>query len=192
MVAVQDALGEFYAREHLPDGGTDGSYFDWARAFGMPFPIPNTRVRLAILPYHDLHHLVAGYATDEAGEGEISGWTLGTGGGPLFGEMYDLGAFLLGLVRFPRRSVAAFYRGRQCRNLYRKPAEECMAQSVETLRAWCGADAPLGPVTGMDRIALARTVLSGLVVWATPVAPVVMFGLVAVDLATAPPKAAAA
>ncbi len=176
---ASEALQGFYRREQLPDGGTDGGPIDWASAFGVPVPIVNTRARLSALGYHDLHHLVAGYGTDEAGEGEISGWTMGTGGGPLFGELYDSGAFLLGLVRFPRRCIRAFYRGRQCRNLYRQPVEHWYAQDLQTLRRVTGIDRapgvgapiPAESITAMDRIALVRSVLVAAALWLTPIAP---------------------
>ena len=187
-----EALSHFYRREHLPDGGTDGSFLDWVSAFGLPVPIANTRARLAALPYHDLHHIVSDYATDEAGEAEVAGWTLGTGGGPLFGELYDSGAFLLGMVRFPIRTTRAFWRGRHCRNLYRRPAAHWVEQDLETLRRYTGVDAappPHGPVpaesiTGMDRLALAQKVLVAAALWLTPIAPLTILGTVLLDRLT--------
>ena len=70
MACAARALEGFYRREKLPAGGHDGARIDWARAFGLPVPIVNTRARLEVLPYHDVHHLVTGYRTDEAGEAE--------------------------------------------------------------------------------------------------------------------------
>jgi hypothetical protein len=188
-LTAPEALARFYAEQALPDGGTDGALLDWGSAFGIPIPIVNTRARFEALPYHDLHHLVAGYGTDEAGEAEISGWTLGTGGGSWFGEVYDSGAFLLGMVRFPRRTIRAFYRGRQCRNLYRRPAEHWVQHDLATLRAYAGTDAVAGPdapipaeaITTMDRIDLVRATLVAAALWLTPLVPLYIAWTVVLD-----------
>ena len=181
MTAASEALVDFYLAEGLPDGGTDGRWLAWGRAFGVPVPIVNTASRVAVLPYHDLHHLVTGYRTDEVGEGEVAAWTLATGGGPLFGDIYDLGAFGLGLLRAPRRVVAAFWRGRQCTNLYRRPAAHWMGRDVHELRRITGTDRPLRPVCASDRAALVRTGLTAAAVWATPLAPLAMLAFAVRD-----------
>jgi hypothetical protein len=166
MVTARQAIEDFYQTERLPsDGGTDDNWV-WVRAFGWPVPLPNIQARARLIPYHDLHHVVTGYRTDEAGEAEVAAWCLGTGGGPLLGQVYDLGAFLIGLVQFPIRTSVAFYRGRQCRNLYRSPANKWMDWSLADLRHHTHAgDAP-GTLTPIDRLALARTILTAAILYA--------------------------
>lgn len=155
MATAQDALHAFYAHENLPADGGVGDWLVWVSAFGVSVPLPNVSARAKLVPYHDLHHVITGYGTDEAGEAEAGAWCLGTGGGPLMGTMYDLGAFGLGLVRFPRRTVRAFYRGRQCKNLYRRPVEHWLSRSIGALTEETRTGRQLEEVTGTDRVALA-------------------------------------
>lgn len=164
---VRAALSAFRAREGLPPNGTDGAWLDWASAFGVPVPIVNTRSRLDVLPYHDLHHLMTGYRTDEAGEAEISAWTLATGGGPPIGRLYDLAAYLLG-IRFPRRTVAAYARGRRARNLYGRPLEELLDEDLDRLRADAGPAEHVPTASDVARAA-GWFVVAG-VVWLGPLA----------------------
>ena len=62
--------------------GTNGNYDDaWVdfKLGPLPFPFPNTAGRVKAVRYHDLHHVVTGYATDIAGEFEISAWEIAAG-----------------------------------------------------------------------------------------------------------------
>lgn len=165
MQTAHQAIQDFYVAESLPDDGGIDDYLVWVRAFGVPLPVPNFAARAVLVPYHDLHHVITGYATDEAGEGEVAAWCLGSGGGPLLGQLYDLGAFAVGLVRYPKRTVVAFYRGRQGRNLYRRPADDWMSWEVDDLRREARTDGPLGFTTAMDRIGLVRTILEASAIW---------------------------
>ena len=168
MVTAHRALREFYSQEQLPpDGGVQAKWV-WVRAFGLPIPIPNTRARVRLVPYHDLHHVITGYRTDEAGEAEVAAWCLGTGGGPVLGHIYDLGAFLLGLFQVPRRPLRAFYRGRQGRNLYRKPAAAWMSWELDALRVQAHVSDELAAQTAADHLALVRTVLVAMALYGTP------------------------
>lgn len=184
MTSAACALEAFYLREHLPAGGTDGARLDWARAFGLPIPIVNTRARLRVLPYHDLHHLVTGYRTDEAGEAEIGAWTLGAAGGPLAGRVYDLATLLLGVVRFPRRTTAAFYRGRGGRQLYDQPLATLLRAEESALRELAGTDRPAARPTLRDRAALGATLLEAAAWWLTPAAPLYLVAVVALEAAS--------
>ncbi len=184
MACAARALEGFYRREKLPAGGHDGARIDWARAFGLPVPIVNTRARLEVLPYHDVHHLVTGYRTDEAGEAEVGAWCLGTGDGPVVGRVYDLGTFLLGLARWPRRTAAAFVRGRHGHNLYDVPAAELLATEEAVLRRRAGADRTAQAPTWRDRVALLVTTVEAAAWWLTPAAPMFMAATVAREVLT--------
>ena len=52
----------------------------------------------------------------------------------------NLGAFMVGMVLFPKRLYRAFMRGRRCVNLYREgfPESELATKSVSWLRDRCG------------------------------------------------------
>jgi len=180
MVTARTAIHDFYAAERLPTDGGVSDWWVWVYAFGLPVPIPNTRQRVDLVPYHDLHHIVTGYRTDEAGEAEVAAWCLGSGGGPLLGQLYDLGAFLIGMVRYRDRTTKAFYRGRQGRNLYRRPAAEWMDWDLSALRAEANVNPAPGHLTPMDRVALARTVMEASAIYA---APLLVLGMLALTLA---------
>jgi hypothetical protein len=69
----------------------------------MLVPMPNIETRRVFLKYHDLHHLITGYSVGRIGEGEVSGWELGTGSAfvsPTLGVM-NLIALSTGLVLEP-------------------------------------------------------------------------------------------
>lgn len=151
---MSEALQAFYQAEGLPLHGNQEGRVDWATILGVQVPFPNLAFRKALLPYHDAIHLVTGYHTDEIGEGEVSAWSLAAGGDPLTALPYDLGGFANGLVRGPRRTIAAFYRGRGCRTPYHVPVERLLATSVDALRAEAGVDRPPRAPTLRDHLAL--------------------------------------
>ena len=168
MVTAREAIQAFYGDEQLPeDGGINASWV-WVHAFGWPLPLPNLEARARLVPYHDLHHVVTGYRTDEAGEAEVAAWCLGTGGGPILGQLYDLGAFLIGLMQFPTRTCQAFYRGRQCHNLYRSPADDWMGWTLDALRTHTHASREPGPRTTNDQLALAQSGLAAALLYGAP------------------------
>jgi len=161
-----------------------------ARAFGLPVPVYNSRARLAVLPYHDLHHVVTGYDTSEEGEAAVGAWTLGTrrpgARGPVVGWVYDLGTLGLGLLRAPRATLRAFYRGRRSHNLYARPLSDCLSASLGELEEWTRAsDRGLG---WCDHLALVSTLLWAALWWATPMAPLAMLGLMVVDAVRRNPR----
>ena len=134
MTTARDALKEFYRVENLPEHGNLTVWIDWVTMFGIPLPLPNIFGRTKILPYHDLHHLVTGYHTDEVGECEVGAWCMATGRGPLLGHIYDGMTTTMGFLRFPKRTLAAWRWGRQCTNLYAYPLEELLDMEVDELR----------------------------------------------------------
>lgn len=174
MTTGRQAIAAFRVREGLAADGGHDKVLDWGSAFGLPFPIPNTRLRKPLIAYHDLHHLLGNYATDELGEALVSAWTLGTGGGPLLGRVYDLGALLPGLVRRPADCFQAFVRGRNGSNLYDRPIEHWIEQDLEALRAHTGWAEPPPRTTLADRAAFAGIGVLALGTWLSPVGPGVL------------------
>lgn len=135
-ITARQAMKQFWASEDLPAHGNRHVWVDWLPVFGVPIPIPNLAGRAELLPYHDLHHMVTGYHTDEIGECEIGAWTVGTGGAqPWMGRVYDSLGLAWGLIRAPRRTLAAYRRGRASRNLYDRPLGELLEMSVPKLKA---------------------------------------------------------
>lgn len=167
---VRAALVEFRATEGLPPDGLKDGLLDWGRAFGLPMPIPNIAARQPLIPYHDLHHLMTGYRTDEVGEAEIAAWTLASSGpSPALGTFYDRAAMLLGVIRAPGRVARAYARGRGRQNLYGQPLEALYDADVRALRAASGP-ADTRP-TARDLLAWAGAIaVAGATVGAMPAA----------------------
>ena len=142
MPSTLDALQQFYVRENLPPVENPEGCFVWIEVDEtISIPVPNTATRRAVLRHHDLHHMITGYGTDRVGECEMGAWGLATGSGPLTAMLFDTLTTAAGLVLFPKRTLAAWRRGRTCRNLYFEPIEDLMAMDVAVLRTLVGLDA---------------------------------------------------
>lgn len=124
--------------------GDDGGYhkkIEWVKLGPVKLPIFNVPARVYALRFHDMHHVLTGYATDWGGEFEISAWECAAG-------CYDawvawalnLGGFAAGLVVMPRRTLRAFLRGRYSRSLYRHAARNLEGETVGELRTFTGLD----------------------------------------------------
>ena len=119
--------------------GSDGGYAaPWVRLkLGpVPFAFPNTAARVRAVRYHDLHHVLTGYATDWIGECEISAWEI-AGGCRRFVAAWvlNLFAFSAGCILAPRRTFRAFVRGRHAANLYsRADLDEILDLGVDEVR----------------------------------------------------------
>ena len=143
MTSVATARAAYFAA----NGFDDTQYGDpWLvlRVKGIPIgAIPNTKARQAALPLHDLHHVATGYQTTWRGESEIAAWELAAGCGKFYAAwILNLGAFALGLVIAPRRTLRAFARGRRSTTLYRTGVPADLAvRDVAELRALLKLDA---------------------------------------------------
>ena len=116
-------LGEARARFFEEAGfGADGGYgARWVevRVGRVPLWFPNTEGRRRAAHFHDVHHILTGYATSLRGETEIAAWEVATGlRRHWVGWLLDLMGFAFGLVINPRRVYRAFVRGRHSANLY--------------------------------------------------------------------------
>jgi hypothetical protein len=165
--------------------GADGGYGDaWVdfKIGPLPLPFPNTAGRIAAVKFHDLHHVLTGYATNATGEFEISAWEIGAGcKGFVAAWVLNLGGLVAGLLASPRRIFAAFVHGRRSRTLYAEAFEPLLDETVGALRARhvgvAGDDA--GATIG-DALLFACAAAAGLVVGLTLmvlVLPLVPVGL---------------
>ncbi len=179
-LTLREALAEYFRFNGF---GDDGGYHDtWVdfKLGPIPFPFPNTKARVKAVRYHDLHHVMTGYQTDFIGELEIAGWEIGSNCADMYAAwVLNLGGFGAGMMLAPRRTFAAFVRGRRSKNLYRHAYDDALlARTVADMRAELGLDRDPGPATSSDRIAAAGwTVLGAAVGTATfclalPLAPV--------------------
>ena len=158
---VELSLREARARYFRENGfGEDGGYAErWVkvRLGPLPFAFPNTQARVRAVRYHDLHHVVTGYATDLVGEAEIGAWEIASGcAGFAAAWILNLYALTLGLATDAGATWRAFLRGRRTRNLYRADYDESLlAARVGDVRAQLGLDAAPGAATPNDRLAFA-------------------------------------
>jgi hypothetical protein len=173
-------LREARARYFRASGfGEDGGYAKrWVkiRLGPIPFAFPNTAARVRAVRYHDLHHVVTGYATDLVGEAEIAAWEIASGcAGFVAAWILNLYALPLGLATDARATWRAFLRGRRTRNLYRAAyCDALLAERVGAVRARLGLDAaaadPPGAATPADRAAFAFWAAASLALWGASLA----------------------
>lgn len=157
---MRDARARYFEENHF---GVDGGYNDaWVELMVGPVPlgIPNTAGRKVAVQYHDLHHILTGYRTDWAGEFEISAWEIGAGCRDMVAAwVLNLGGMAGGALLWPRRTFAAFVRGRRSRSLYGEKIGELLDATVGEVRAKMAvpADPPRATAGDYAAFALAAT-----------------------------------
>lgn len=125
---VSEALAHFHARQGLPaDGGRSAAR--WRITLGtLSLPMPNFAWRRRALPLHDLHHVLTGYPCTPVGEFEMAAWEFAAGRFPHpCATAFCLPLVGLGAVIAPRRTFAAFVRGRSSSTLY---ARGCLGEAI--------------------------------------------------------------
>lgn len=146
------------------DGGYDKAWVDF-KLGPIPMPFPNLPARRRAVRFHDLHHALTGYGTDTLGEFEISAWELGSGCKRAWAAwQLDLGGMVAGLVSIPRRTFAAFVRGRRTRNLFDGDYEALLGRTVGEVRRELGLDAAPARARAADVAWCAAAVVAGLAV----------------------------
>jgi hypothetical protein len=171
----------FEANGFGPDGGYADPWVDF-KVGSVPFPVPNTKARMRAVPYHDLHHVLTGYATDFKGELEISAWEIGAGcKGYIAAWQLNLAGSATGAWLIPGRLWRAFVRGRGARSLYGLPYEELLDLTVDEARKRAGIDASeTRKATPVDAALYAAMIAGGLAVGLASLAvfvPLMPFGL---------------
>ena len=167
-------LGEALKRYFIQNNfGAEGNYSDrWVevKLGPVPFTIPNTPARVRAVRYHDLNHIATEYQTDLAGEMEISAWEIATGCRDFYvAWSLNLSGLAFGMVRWPRRTLRAFVRGRRSRNFYGDVyGPELLAQTVGQARQRLGVPArdQRIPATVSDVLALVGYLLAAVPVLA--------------------------
>ena len=164
---LRDARQRYFAESGLaPDGGIDDAWVH-IKVGPFPFAYPNSKGRKRLVPFHDLHHVATGYATDLQGEAEVGAWEIGSHMKEPLGVF--LGLLVMGFVVVwsPRRCFRAFVRGRHSRNLLGPGAVvPDLDRQVAELRAELGLDQELPPPTLGNRIDFATWAsLSVAIVW---------------------------
>jgi hypothetical protein len=140
------AARSLYFRENGFGEGDDGNYADaWVdfKIGPIPLPFPNSAPRVRAVRYHDLHHVLTGYATDTRSEFEIAAWEIGAGCGDFWAAwQLNLGGLAAGMMSIPGRTFRAFVRGRRSKSLYGRDFEALLDRTVGDLREESGVDRP--------------------------------------------------
>jgi hypothetical protein len=146
-LTLRAARTAYFADNHFgDDGGYQDTWVDF-KLGPLPLPFPNTPARVRAVRYHDLHHLLTGYATDIIGEFEISAWELGAGCKDFWAAwQLNLGGLATGMWVAPRRIARAFFRGLASSSLYGLDFEPLLDRRLGELREEHGLDRP-APVT---------------------------------------------
>lgn len=148
--------------------GADGGYHDaWVDFMlgPVPFPFPNTPARVRAVRYHDLHHVLTGYATDFWGEMDISAWEIGAGcRNYVAAWQLNLGGLATGAVFKPARTFRAFVRGRRSQSLYGLPFEGLLQETVGAARERARVDRTDPKARFADVVLFVLAALLGLVV----------------------------
>jgi hypothetical protein len=161
-LSLQEARDRYFQDNGF---GADGGYADdWVdlKIAGIPTPFPNTALRKRAVPFHDLHHIVTGYGTDFPGECEVSAWEIGAGcKREVVAWQLDLGLTFLGAVIAPRRTFAAFVRGRRGRSFYGEDYASLLALEVCEAKRRLGTDRPPARANATDGVLFAATIGAG-------------------------------
>ena len=182
-ITLQEARQRYFdANGFGPNGGYDDKWVDF-KLGPLPFPFPNSPARVKAVRYHDLHHVLTGYATDIVGEFEISAWEIAAGCKTMAAAwVLNLGGLAAGVFRCPKRTFAAFVRGRKQSTLYGEDYDALLGTTVGDARAkYAPRDEERG-AGASDVVLFAASAVTGLgigLVTFSLMLPLVPFGLVA-------------
>jgi len=193
-LSLRDALARYFEDNGL---GADGGYNSrWVelKVGPIPMPFPNTSARKKAVPFHDLHHIATGYGTDWPGEAEISAWEVGAGcKTSVVAWQLNLSMAFVGCFIAPRRTFAAFVRGRRSESFYGESYEPLLALSIAEARARAAIPETPTRATTTDAALFGATALGGLgaslisLALFVPIAPLgIAAGLLAKRRATSP------
>lgn len=156
---LQDAMAKFLSAQGIAadSGAARGS---WHLGRGLlHIRLPNFGWRKRAIARHDAHHLLTGYPCTPAGEMQMAAWEFAAGRFPHAGATaFCLPLVGLGAVLLPRRTFAAFARGRRSATLYAMTlSDELLTSRVVDLRERLAPAGPMRP-TWRDRWAFAQLV----------------------------------
>ena len=155
---LRDARAAYFEDNGFGDDGGYAKKWVHVQLGPLPFGFPNSAARVRAVKYHDLHHVVTGYATDIVGEAEIGAWEIGSGcAGFVAAWLLNLYAMVLGfLAGAPGAVWRAFARGRHTRNLYRTEYDDALLETkLGEVRARLALAAEPIRASAADRVSFA-------------------------------------
>jgi hypothetical protein len=165
-VPVRDARAAYFAANGFTESGYTDRFVK-LQLGPVPVYILNSAARVRSVRLHDVHHVLTGYDTTVAGEGEIAAFELAAGCADHWAAWYlNLNALAIALPQGKARLVRAFARGRRSRCLYDREWDEALLDvTVGELRARLAiAPREVEPTSG-ERAAFAATAAAGVAVF---------------------------
>ena len=163
---LRELLPHFRAAHGVPPDGAQGQSHWYLGRGLLHVRMPNFAWRRRALPLHDAPHLLTGYPCTPAGEMQMAAWEFAAGRFPHAGATaFCLPLVGMGAVCFPRRTFAAFVRGRRSRSLYGE-GDDVLALRVGQARERFIADAQRA--TARDGVAYVGIVALSLALIAAP------------------------
>lgn len=176
-LTMRQARDQFYKNNGFPaDGGVSHETWSIVGCRDLKVYLPNFEWRKKAIPKHDLHHIITGYPFSPAGEFQISAWEFAAGRyRNFFTTLFCLPLVSMGAIWIPKRTFAAFVRGRNSKTLYGETDyEKILAKTVEEVRRELLPQTTLKPLMA-DRISYLGLVTSSALVIA---APFVLLGII--------------
>ena len=123
---VREARAAYFAANGFSESGYTDRFVK-LQLGPVPLYILNSAARVRSVRLHDVHHVLTGYDTDVAGEGEIASFELAAGCADHWAAWYlNLNALAIALPLGVPRLVRAFARGRRSRCLYDREWDEAL------------------------------------------------------------------
>jgi len=119
-LTLREARAVFYRRNGFgPDGGAHDRRWTPLACRDLKVYLPNFKWRRRALPLHDLHHVITSYQFSPHGEFQVAAWEFAAGRYPnMLSTCFCLPLVCMGAAVIPRKTFAAFVRGRHSKTLY--------------------------------------------------------------------------
>jgi hypothetical protein len=166
---MRDARAAYFAANGFTEAGYTDRFVK-LQLGPLPVYIVNSAARVRSVRLHDVHHVLTGYDTDVAGEGEIASFELAAGCADHWAAWYlNLNALAIALPLGVGRLARAFARGRRSRCLYDREWDEGLLDvTVGELRSRLAiAPREVAP-TRAERAAFAAAAAAGVLVFLSP------------------------
>jgi hypothetical protein len=122
-LTLREARAAFYrGNGFAQDGGVQDQRWSPVACRDLKVYLPNFEWRRRALPLHDLHHVITCYEFSPRGEFQMAAWEFAAGRYPnVLSTLFCLPLVCLGSAVIPRKTFAAFVRGRRSKTLYFAP-----------------------------------------------------------------------
>ena len=150
-VTLRDVMPKLSASNDMAADDDRGMAYWYLGRGLLHIRVPNFGWRKRAIVRHDVHHLLTGYPCTPTGEMQMAAWEFAAGRFPHPGATtFCLPLVGMGAVLSPRRTFAAFVRGRHSTSLYATPlSDEVLAARVVDLRQRFAPTVPT-PATTRD------------------------------------------